>query len=839
MESLWTGFVSDLLTLHIFVDLILAFGCLTTSIFLFKIKRQKRNIHLANERLRHEKAERMRTEAFLHFREKQLEVVTNALPSFVCFIDTEERYQYVNATYQKWFHKSPDMIIGRKIADVIGLRNNEQLQQHVRRALAGETVSFEFDMLFPDASIKRIRSEYVPYRDSEGILRGFLVLGRDVTEDLKREEGYRESSERLRLAIDTVGMGSWIRYFDPSKLEWSERTYEIFGIPKGSPVSFESLLSLVHTDDQARVASMARLFREPDGPNEIEYRIIRPDGSLRWVLSRAARIVNPEGKVERLLGVIVDITKRKEVEDAMRLSEAHFRQLADTVPALVWTATPDGRVTYFNQRWFDYTGAAKVEGWQDVIYLPDRPHALHQWNEAIRTKTPINTEFRLVSNEGIPRWHLCRAIPVRDEAGHILQWYGTCTDINSHKNIEAELSQAKEVAEESNRLKSAFLANMSHEIRTPLGAVLGFSELLVNEEQSQEERLKCLDAIKRNGDLLSTLISDILDLSKIEAGKLEIERIEVQTSEVIADLKSILTLQAQEKGLVFEIVHSGNIPPTLTTDPLRLRQILVNVVGNAVKFTSKGSVTVTIETRANGSQRDLLFTIADTGPGISVQQVTRLFEPFMQADASSTRKYGGTGLGLTLSRRLARALGGNVVLQSSVPGQGSTFCVTIDTGLKAPLDRPSEPTVNTRLEKKAKDIRLDGINILLVEDAPDNRMLVSRVLQLAGASVAMATNGREGVFAAESKHYDIVLMDLQMPEMDGYEATLTLRESGYRRPIIALTAHAMKDERNRCLNNGFTDYLTKPIDRSMLLGTLRYHAHPHATVPTLGQKYPI
>ncbi|HEX4924777.1 MAG TPA: MASE1 domain-containing protein [Bdellovibrionales bacterium] len=371
---------------------------------------------------------------------------------------------------------------------------------------------------------------------------------------------------------------------------------------------------------------------------------------------------------------------------------------------------------------------------------------------------------------------------------------------------------AQRAAESANAAKTAFLANMSHEIRTPLGAVLGFSELLTMPGLSESERINNVEVIKRNGQHLSTIINDILDLSKVEAGKLETERIVVPTREIVADIASVLRLDANDKGLDLKVQLENDVPAHIQTDPYRLRQILINVVGNAIKFTARGLVNVRVF-RHDGK---LAFEVTDTGKGMTPEQSRKLFVPFSQADASTTRKFGGTGLGLALSKKLASLLGGDVLLAATKSGDGSKFLITIDAGDVKPGD--VAPRVPSPVSEP--QIKLENLSLLVVDDSLDNQVLVSRFLRMAGAKVDTASNGIEAVKKASLSRFDVILMDLQMPEMDGYEATKTLRRSGYRRKIIALTAHAMKEERRKCLESGFDEHITKPIDRNALLSMI-------------------
>ena len=518
-----------------------------------------------------------------------------------------------------------------------------------------------------------------------------------------------------------------------------------------------------------------------------------------------------------------------------------YQNLADAVPHIIWKAKPDGTLDYFNKVWLDYTGLTLDQsngcGWRNMIHPEDIAPLVGVWRlAAARGERTFETESRIRNVHGVYRWHLVRAVAEPDLGGLVAAWVGTSTDIHERKLLlelernarrEAELAieqrrdaeqaliQAKEVAENANQAKSTFLANMSHEIRTPLGVVLGFAELLHETAQADAEKEEAVQTILRNGRQLLKLIDDILDISKIEAGRLEVERIAFSLSEVLTDLRAALELKAREKGLDFDIVVEPTVPPNVLTDPTRLRQILINIAGNAIKFTNKGFVRLRVAATPGGGephQVKLCFTVEDSGIGIGADQLERLFQDFSQADSSTTRRYGGTGLGLALSRRLARFLDGDLVLQQSDEDKGSRFYLWLMAGLP-PLPANSPAAESPRAASRKGEIRrIDGLKILLAEDSPDNQLLVSRILKRLGATVTVASDGLEAVERARTGNHDLVLMDIQMPGLDGYEATSRLRAEGYERPIVALTAHAMKEEKSRCMQSGFDGHLSKPID---------------------------
>lgn len=383
----------------------------------------------------------------------------------------------------------------------------------------------------------------------------------------------------------------------------------------------------------------------------------------------------------------------------------------------------------------------------------------------------------------------------------------------------AEVKELKNASDAANRAKSAFLANMSHEIRTPLGAIVGFAELLSFASEDLDPELRnYIAAISKNGKHLQDLINDILDLSKIEAERIQVEYSHLSLPKLIRDIFQLHNQQATEKNLRFSFIPLTPLPVTIYSDPLLIRQILNNLIGNAIKFTSSGSVQVEIKLEPHATGSQLIFIVKDTGCGLSLAAQVGLFQPFSQSDSSTKRKFGGTGLGLTISRKLARLLGGDVVLSASNLGKGSTFIASIDPGSldNCTMVAPNNFMASTQYTDIKNSIagKLKGAHVLVTDDVPDNRRLIARFLELAGADVTLAANGREALNAVEktkSQIFDVIIMDLQMPEMDGYEATEKLRQNGFSGPIIALTAHAMKEEIDRCLNVGFDFYLSKPI----------------------------
>lgn len=527
-----------------------------------------------------------------------------------------------------------------------------------------------------------------------------------------------------------------------------------------------------------------------------------------------------------------ELRERIRIEEQLRQSEQLYRAIGESIDYGIWICNPEGKVLYVSETFLSLLGHplekwSNCHEWGNNLPPDEAQRIFTAWQHCVQTGSKWDREitFETVHGEKIPV--LSRGVPVRDQHGAIQCWAGIHLDISRQKKAEADLIRAKEEADTANAAKSAFLANMSHEIRTPLGAIVGFSEILASCDQDPREKAECSAIIKRNGALLSGIINDILDLSKIEAGHLALELFPVDLMDLLAETRAGLSLPAADKNLSLAFECAAPFPGWVQTDPTRLKQILTNIIGNAIKFTDQGFVRVLISARKDQGQNKIRFEVEDTGCGLSPDESSRLFEAFSQADVSTTRRFGGTGLGLALSRRLARKLGGDVFLLKSAPQKGSTFVIEIalstefSPSLLGPLSVAPAPS--------SLDHSLEGLKILVVEDSPDNRLLMTTILKRAGAEIDVAENGQEGVKKALDRAHDVILMDVQMPVMDGFAAASQLRQEGYAGPIIALTAHALAEDRTRCLQHGFDDHMGKPVTPQRLVqGLKRYHPNSSA-----------
>ncbi|HEX6992973.1 MAG TPA: CheR family methyltransferase [Gammaproteobacteria bacterium] len=676
--------------------------------------------------------------------------------------------------------------------------------------------------------------------DDIDFMEGIAHILSDAFHLRRSEAALREAEERLRLATAAHNLGTWD--YDPQadRIHASPRWKQLFELSADADVSYRTYVERVHPEDRARVEVATRACLDPRRGShcDIEYRTA-PDalGRFRWVRD-IRQTFFADGAPVRMIGTLEDITERKASEQSnlerLRLAE-QLKRIAEATPGTIFTFRINPNTD--EPPSFPYVAPNIRDTWgispEDVALdasvlfarIPDEDNErLREATiESARNMSMWHAQFRYNHPKKGLVWIESYASPVAQPDGAIL-WHGIAHDITNQKQTELELREARRVAEAADRAKSDFLANMSHEIRTPMSAILGYAEILAN-QLDDPDNLQSLDTIRSNGLYLLEIIDDILDLSRIEAGKFELDRRRVRPDRIVLDVQLLLKLHAAEKGLALDVEFQGPLPETIETDPTRVKQILINLVENAIKFTEQGGVRIVV--RLLPDEELLRFDVVDSGPGIPDETLARLFQPFTQADSSVTRRFGGSGLGLSICRALGRMLGGDVTVETEI-GKGSTFTVTVATGnLKGvELFQPQEGPMSARIAYA--ELRPLSCTVLVVDDRRDMRYLAQYMLEEAGARVVLAADGREAleqVDAAEAAGtpFDIIVLDMQMPVLDGYAAATALRERGFDRPIIALTANAMKQDERRCLESGCDDYLSKPLSRATLVNTLAYY----------------
>jgi PAS domain S-box-containing protein len=534
-----------------------------------------------------------------------------------------------------------------------------------------------------------------------------------------------------------------------------------------------------------------------------------------------------------LAGFLLTVQGARDTAEKIVASELLYRSVVDYSPNCMQLLDREGRCLTVNPKGLEKIGRSEedilgenyLDGWPSAV----QPIVAETFTQVVQGRS-AEFEAHYVRPDGHKIIWQVMLNPILDRRGRTHRVVEIATDVTEYRKAETELRRAKDVAEAATLAKSEFLANMSHEIRTPITAVLGYTDLLLEPELPEEDRWSYLHTIRRNGEMLLDLINDILDISKIEAGKLDVEYAECSPWQIVLEVVDLMRERANRKGLTLSIESQGPLPDSILSNAIRLRQILINLVGNAIKFTDAGHVRiVTRLVRPENGQPLLQIEVADTGIGMTPAQMASLFRPFTQADSSTSRRFGGTGLGLSISKRLAVALGGDITVTSQ-PNEGSTFRAAVAAEMMTNGTFHEHPRVVVAGAVAASQQPKLNCRILLAEDAPDNQRLLSLVLKKAGAEVMIARNGLEAIEMAMApisgrgrrasdpkRPFDIVLMDIQMPAVDGYEATRQLRQGGYTGPIIALSAHATTTAAHQCLEAGCDDYLAKPIDRDALL----------------------
>ncbi|WP_419190728.1 PAS domain-containing protein [Saltatorellus ferox] len=679
------------------------------------------------------------------------------------------------------------------------------------------------------------------------------LVFQNVSQSRLREAALRREILRRDQMARMAGIGTWSVEIASGELTWSDEVFNIHEMEPGSTPSVGEAIAFYTPEDASVVEErLERLLR--DGiPYEIVNRIITAKGNRRWVHALAELELDPDGEPLRIIGSFRDITEQHEAETRLRESEERYMYALEGARDGLWDWVIPTSELHLSPRWKEIIGYADHEignhfdEWASRVPEDQREQALKAFEACVSGVTPdYRAEFQMRHKDGSYRWILARGkIMARDAHHQPLRVVGTHTDITEEVEMRNALVAAKEAAEQATTAKSEFLATMSHEIRTPLNGILGLTQVLMGTELGREQA-NYLNVILGSGTALLEILNDILDLSRTEAGKLVLEDVPFRPAECARSTIELLKHAAtKKKNLELQLRVDDDVPEEIMGDPARLRQVLLNLVGNAVKFTESGFVRVTLSTLVGeGDRRDLMISVRDTGIGVTQKDATRLFEAFTQADSTTTRRFGGTGLGLSISRNLVHLMGGVIGCRPHLQG-GSVFWVEIPIVEPAAGSAPAATIPELRSSSTAPQRALmaaprmesiegpkqpaadpagDGpsIRALVVEDNPINQIVARRMLEKLGCHVVMVADGQRAVDTTAQEAFDIVFMDCQMPVMDGYESTRLIREREARLglprlPIVAMTANAMASDREACRGAGMDDYVSKPV----LLDVLR------------------
>ncbi|RIL01327.1 MAG: hypothetical protein DCC71_18125 [Proteobacteria bacterium] len=673
----------------------------------------------------------------------------------------------------------------------------------------------ELDIAYDDGRSQTLVCNVAPVLDADGRVAAVLAAYTDISERKAMEGRLRKKERRLRLAMEVAGMGGWEWNVETNEVIWSDELYRLFGVPLGTPISFEVYLSLLHPDDVAANLEAARDVLRT-GAFELDYRVVRSDdGATRWFASRG-RLMPDLGEGPVVIGVVTDVTRQREarerLEDALaslRASEERYRSLTESLTSVVWTTDPQGRFAGPQPTWSHYTGQSAEEsagdGWVQAIHPDDRERVRERWSEARRSGSRYESSGRWwhAASESYRRFE-ARAVAIHDADGEIREWVGTCLDVEDRE-------QAHDALREADRRKDEFLATLAHELRNPLAPIRNAAQFLKLQPAADPKVRIASDMVERQVEHMSRLIDDLLDVSRITQGKLQLRRERVHLAEVVQNALDATRPHVERAGHKLGVsLPSESIE--LYADRVRLAQVLANLLDNACKYTEPGGrIWLTAERRGD----DAVVSVRDTGIGIAAEHLAELFEMFTQVGPAAERSGGGLGIGLALVRGLVELHGGAIEARSAGPGRGSEFVVTL------PLIAPPASATEADAPPRAA-ARGPQRSILVVDDNRDSAESMAMMLELGGHRVRTAHAGADALEAARAGRPDLVILDLGMPQMDGYEVCRRLRAEPWGRAlrIVALTGWGNEEARRKTRDAGFDAHLVKPVDRAAVLATI-------------------
>ncbi|MGL5063251.1 MAG: PAS domain S-box protein [Microcoleus sp.] len=733
--------------------------------------------------------------------------------------------------------------IGYSAAEILG-RTALELNLWVSKAARGKlfemlaengvVANYEFDFRTKTGEVRTglLSAEIIDIHGETCV----ISVSQDISDRKLAEEKLRASEASLAAAQRIARVGNWECDLSANTTVWSEELFRIFGIDSDQPPpTLTEFPQYIHPDDRELWKTTTNAAIASGQPYTLEYRILQQlppisannlppksgeGGSIRYIEARGEPAVDRSGQVTKIFTTLIDITPRKLAEIALAESEEKYRNLVETSQDIIWSCDAAGHITFVNQavkQIYGYEPEEMIGSSFSDFLAPGQTDPNRELQQRLLTGDSIfQYESIVLAKDGRPIDVNTKAIARRDGEGKIAGTTGTASDITERKQAETALLQAKEAADRANRAKSEFLSNMSHELRTPLNAILGFSQLLARDSTLNPDQQQHLGIITRSGEHLLELINSILQMSKIEVGLVTVNNITFDLHKLLANTEEMLRVQADKKSLQLIFDCAPNLPQYAETDEMKLRQVLINVVGNAIKFTSEGGVTLRIKHEKINpkNQSRLLFEVEDTGPGICGEEMDNLFKPFMQTE-SGRKAQEGTGLGLPIGKKFVQLMGGDMTVTSTI-GKGSIFRFDVTVGIPDVVEIQATQTVRrpVGLAPGQPEYR-----ILAVDDRLESRLLLVKMLTSLGFSVRDAENGSQAVEMWSSWEPHLIWMDMRMPVMDGYEATKRIKKhlKGQATVIIALTASAFDEERSVILSAGCDDFVAKPFREQVIL----------------------
>ena len=763
--------------------------------------------------------ERNETQKRLRDSETELRALFAAMNDVIFVFDADGKYLRVAPTNPSLLYKPPEDLVGTTVREVFPPERAEEFLASIRLALEeGKPVNTEYELeiggrdLWFAGTISPMGEDQVIY------------VARDVTERKEAEEQIRQAETRYRTLVEQLPAAIYVQNAGNedrlgSMAYVSPQIEAQSGYPPEAFIEDPDLYTkIIHPDDHARVLAEDELTERTGEPFQMEYRVVKPDGSVVWLRDEARLIRDQEGRPRFWQGIQIDVTARKEAEEALREGEERYRILVETVQeGLAYIAPEGGVITFCNQAYAEVLGLPSPDevvgkSFFDFLAPEDRQEVYEQRELRLRGVRSAY-ETTVTAADGTEKVVSATGSPIFEADGSYAGAVQTIVDTTERKRYERGLERARAAAEEASRAKSDFLANMSHEIRTPMNGVIGMTELLLDTELDAEQR-EYARTVRLSAENLLVIINDILDFSKVEAGKVRLESVGFDLRDAVEDVAALLASRAYDEGLELVSQVNPEVPTALVGDPVRLKQILTNLIGNAIKFTETGEVLVRAELVAKSAETATVrLSVKDTGIGLTPEQRSGLFRSFSQADTSTTRRYGGTGLGLAISKQLVDLMEGEISVESE-PGVGSTFSFT--------LTFPRQPAG----EESAR-AELRGLRALIVDDNATNRRIVQEQLSSWGVESGVAENGQDALqelhaAAGRGQPYELALLDMQMPGMDGIQLARAIKADDATSSVrlALLTSVGRRGDGEEAKNAGIEAYLTKPVRQSDLFDAI-------------------